>query len=207
MAAENRRREEEERTKRLRERIIQCQNGSTVPPHFKRVLAEGFKSTEPRWDKYLNHCRPRLLARGAVFAFVGTRGAGKTICACTLIQEHHAKGISAEYITAMGFFVRLKSTFSREAAHTEESLLRSLVAPKLLVIDEAQERSDSPWTDRLLNYLVDQRYQNDGDTILIANQTPEEFTASVGPTIADRAREAGGLLVFNWPSLRGKAAG
>jgi DNA replication protein DnaC len=74
--------------------------------------------------------------------------------------------------------------------------------PDLLVIDEFQERGETAFENRMLNHLLDLRYGDLTDTLLIANLEPEELVESVGESITERLREAGGIIECNWPSFR-----
>jgi DNA replication protein DnaC len=102
----------------------------------------------------------------------------------------------------MEFFISIKSSFRRSSETSEDDVLESLASPKLLVIDEVQERSESAWEDRLLTFLVNQRYNAMKDTILIANLTKAEFAQSVGASIVSRLNETGGIIECAWPSFR-----
>ncbi len=53
--------------------------------------------------------------------------------------------------------------------------------------------------------LIDWRYRECLDTILISNQTPAEFAKSMGASIVDRAREHGLVFEFKGKSFRVKS--
>ena len=62
------------------------------------------------------------------------------------------------------------------------------------------------WEDRLLFELLDRRYGDMTDTLLIANSDRQTFLASVGPSLASRIQETGGTVTADWASLRGARA-
>jgi hypothetical protein len=62
------------------------------------------------------------------------------------------------------------------------------------VIDECQERGETDWENRLLTYIVDKRYAQLRDTVLISNQTKDQFCKSMGSSIISRMQETGGSL-------------
>jgi DNA replication protein DnaC len=74
--------------------------------------------------------------------------------------------------------------------------VKALTKPSLLVIDEAAKRGETEWENRLLFEILNKRYGDFKDTILIANQSREEFSKSMGPAIVRRMDEVGGLMVF-----------
>jgi DNA replication protein DnaC len=89
-------------------------------------------------------------------------------------------------------------------AGKEIGLLRDLQSVGLLVIDEIQERAETKYEETALVYLIDQRYANMRPTLLIGNIKHEDFTARIGPSIASRIRETGGVIEFTGPSFRDK---
>jgi hypothetical protein len=54
----------------------------------------------------------------------------------------------------------------------------------------------------LLFTLIDARYNDMKDTVLLDNNEPAQFEATMGPSIISRLNEAGGLIHCNWASFR-----
>ena len=78
---------------------------------------------------------------------------------------------------------------------------------ELLIIDEIHEVSeDSKHKDRILTDLLDTRYAAKRDTILISNQSAEEFARTTNPSILSRLNEHGGIISCDWQSFRDKPA-
>lgn len=111
------------------------------------------------------------------------------------------RGREGRYLTAMDFFVLLKTSYRNEG-QSEEEIIRSLVRPSLLVIDEITVRSDSAWENNMLTHLIGKRYDAEKDTIVIGNLQPDALVASLGPSISSRMEEVGGILNCDWPSYR-----
>lgn len=105
------------------------------------------------------------------------------------------------YTVALGFFLELRSAFG-DRDHTERDVLQSYIDPNLIIIDEVQERGNTPWEDRMLTYLIDQRYAAKRDTVLIGNLTPDALAKSLGESIVSRLQECGEIVVCDWPSFR-----
>ena len=142
------------------------------------------------------------LGSGFTMALLGNRGTGKTQMAVELIEHATSRLLSARFCTAMEFFLKIKGSYRDESMTSEEGVIRKFCAPKLLVIDETQERGETPWEDRLLTYLMNERYNDLKDTLLISNQTKEEFTMSIGSSVSTRLNETGAVIVCNWKSFR-----
>jgi Cdc6-like AAA superfamily ATPase len=142
------------------------------------------------------------LGTGFVYGLIGTRGNGKTQLAVEVMRTATERLMSAYYETAVMIFSRLKATFRPDATETEIKVIEQLRSHKLLVIDEIGKRGESAWENNLLFGLVDKRYNDMTDTILIANLEPAQFTECVGESLSSRMNETGGLIIADWPSRR-----
>ena len=159
----------------------------------------------PREGKEWLATETRLKAKigsGFIIALCGGRGVGKTQLAESLARESASQNRSSRYITAMEFFLEIKASFRPDSTVTEKQVIEEFIRPKLLIIDETQERGETKWEDGLLTHLIDRRYRQERDTLLISNQTKEAFAESIGPSIASRIIETGGIVLCNWPSFR-----
>ena len=172
-------------------------------------VAGGEKPSGSEWLK----TRGKIIGRldtGATVALIGPRGTGKTqLAACAV----HAvcMGVKAgqwigelkiaRYTTAINIFRAVNATFgSRD--DTEASVIHGYTKPRLLVIDECHVRRGTESEGVVLTDLIDQRYGDRTDTILISNQTEPEFIKSIGSSVHDRLIETGGLIVCDWESYR-----
>lgn len=149
-----------------------------------------------------------MAGTGYLMALLGDRGTGKTQIAAATIRSHcdHAAKPSARYVRAMEFFMAVKESY-RQDGPTEAEQIHKFASPALLVVDEAHERGGSEWENRLFTHLIDLRYAEGRDTILISNQKPEAFKVSVGESIYSRLVETGGVIVCEWPSFRTAGGG
>jgi DNA replication protein DnaC len=150
-----------------------------------------------QWGETFREYSAKVGRDGVILALVGERGSGKTQLATEIGRAALNSDLSVFYTTAMGFFLRLQSAMnSREDSVLD--IIQTRQRPRILVIDEMQERGETPWEDRILTHLIDARYGAGKDTILIANQTPKAFAESVGTSIMRRLNETGGIIECNW---------
>lgn len=142
---------------------------------------------------------------------IGNRGTGKTQMAYYLVKDFfrlndiswpYGRTKHAAYGTALNFFMTIKSTYNNSDIN-EQDVLAVLSRIPIMVIDEMQVRGDTEWENSMLTHLIDSRYGKMLGTILISNQSTRAFVESVGPSIADRIRETGGIIAMDWGSLRG----
>lgn len=177
-------------------RIAELQRDWHAPKrHLETVVRQNCEA----WWKTLLNLSTRLNT-GFIFALVGPRGPGKTQMGVELMKIQTSQLRSARYCTALDFFIDLKSCFDTD--RNQRRVLDQYAAPRLLVIDEAQERGETPWEDRMLTYLINRRYNDRKDTLLISNQTAKEFWTAIGPSVASRMSETGSVIECTWPSFR-----
>lgn len=146
----------------------------------------------------------RLLAalgEGFISAALGSRGVGKTQLGVCLVRSSCTLGRPAKYTKAVDIFMALREAYRKDGV-TEAEVVRRYVQPDLLIIDAMEVRGETAFEDRLLDHIIDKRYDDKSDTLLITNQTPEAFKTSAGPSIVSRILETGGLIECKWPSFR-----
>ncbi len=141
------------------------------------------------------------LSTGFLCALVGTRGNGKTQIGVELIKANSQKLHSSRFCNAIEFFMDIKATYKGDTK-SEKDVIKEYMKPQLLVIDEIGQRSDSEWENRLLFYLVNERYEACKDTLFIGNLEPIKLIEALGPSIASRMNETGGVFECKWESFR-----
>lgn len=144
----------------------------------------------------------KRLGTGFLVALIGGRGPGKTQMGVELMKAATEKLKSAYYNTLTGLFLEIKSTFKPDSSTTEEDVVLKLSRYSLLVVDEVGRRSDGDWENRVFFELVDRRYREMKDTLLIANHTKDQFLQTIGESLASRMQETGGIIECSWESYR-----
>jgi hypothetical protein len=147
-----------------------------------------------------------IIEGGGNVIFCGTRGGGKTRMAYELARRavlpRYRSKPQRVFKTARRIFLDIRSTYRRDAQESELEIMDKLATCRLLVIDEMQERAESPFESQALTSIIDDRYRQKLPTILIANLTPDAFSETLGPSICDRCNEDGGIIQFTWESFR-----
>lgn len=141
------------------------------------------------------------LSTGFLSALLGTRGNGKTQIGVELVKENSDKLRTSRFCCATEFFMDIKASYKKDEV-TEKDVIKEYLKPHLLIIDEIGQRSDSEWENRLLFYLVNERYEDMKDTLFIGNLDPSQLVAALGPSIASRMNETGGIINCQWESFR-----
>lgn len=143
-----------------------------------------------------------MAGKGYMAALVGIRGNGKTQLAVELMKHATRNLRSAYFMSAMEFFEHVKATYRKESAQNEFEIIKRFRRPALLVIDEIGKRSESDWENNVLFAILNARYNDLTDTVLIDNRTKQEFISTLGASLASRISETGGIIECDWPSFR-----
>lgn len=142
------------------------------------------------------------LGSGFLIGLIGGRGPGKTQLGVELMRVSTESLHSALYVTATEFLMTVKRAYRDGSSETELDIIKRFRKPSLLVIDETGKRAETDWENRLLFELIDKRYQDMNDTLLISNEAQAQFSEAIGPSLASRMNETGGIIQCNWPSFR-----
>ena len=141
------------------------------------------------------------LGKGCIVAIIGGRGTGKTQMGVEAIRQACKLGRDSFYVKSVDVFISIRACYRSDAA-SEQNLIKIYTRYKLLVIDALEEKSDSEWENRMLSHIIDKRYDDMVDTILISNEQPAAFAKQHGSSISDRIYETGGIIECNWLSFR-----
>ena len=183
---------------------------SSLDPRFWRDIQDwGCKRQEDAYRQATGLCR----GTGAIVALVGKRGAGKTTIAAQMIIDRVKRWAEpphdppSPYRKLSELIARFKSLYADFGSVETDQLLSALKAicsHRFLVIDEIHECDDQKMKTRVLTDLLDRRYARLKDTLIVSNQTPQEFQASTSDSILSRLGEHGAIIPCNWQSWREK---
>ena len=171
------------------------------PPRRNARVDPASLDRSGEWGKLEQHVLTAL-GNGFMFCLLGTRGCGKTQVAVEAMRAVAGKLRTVKFCTVMAFFMDLKAGYGRPDNPSEKQVFEAYRKPSLLVVDEAGQRSESEWENRLLSELFNARYNDCKDTLLISNQKLGEVEASLGPSLISRMQETGGIIECHWQSYR-----
>lgn len=138
---------------------------------------------------------------GSIVVLVGTRGSGKTQIGVELIREalRSKRSPAPRFTHVMDIFLTIRSGYATKADEREN--VQRYIKPSLLVIDECQDRGETEFEDRMLRYIVDQRYNAMVDTVLVSNLKRDAFIDAMGKSVSSRIAECGKFITcekVNW---------
>lgn len=210
-AALPRRTDEEIAAWTWREDILPRLRAAGLEARYWRDIQIWTKSAQA---KVFARLRALCCGNGAIVALTGPRGTGKTTLAAQMIVER-AKDETLPpwdrqppYRKLVDLIARYKPLYADFGGINTDSLMTSrdhfCSSPALVVIDEIHECDDQKLKSRVLTDLLDRRYSAKRDTVLISNQTPEDFQASTSDSILSRLSEHGCIIPCEWASWRVK---
>lgn len=176
------------------------------------AAGERFGAPRRHWERVPNKNGPwgqklaileGMLGTGMIAGIHGGRGPGKTQLGVECMKWCYAHRKLAAFTSATEVFSRLKASYRPDSTKSELEVISDYRKPFLLVIDEIGKRGQTDWEDSLLFLLLNKRYEDMTDTILICNLNKEQFTESIGSSVVSRIIECGGLIECTWPSFRG----
>lgn len=145
--------------------------------------------------------------KGSLFAIVGNRGTGKTQIGSSLIGYVTINlNMSAMYKKAFDIFLRIRESMNAPG-DSEIKAVNEFINKFFLVIDSFEVRSETPFENRILDHIIDRRYDLVKPTLIISNDTLDNFVKIIGPSVVDRIRETGGIIEMSWQSYRIKKDG
>lgn len=160
-------------------------------------------STDQEWNSMYDSTK-KMIENGSIISIIGPRGSGKTqLGACLIGHTCLNLGRSAIYEKAFGFFLRIREA-QKTNGDSERAAVSDFVKPYLFVIDAYEVRGETPFEDRVLNHVIDKRYDNGFSTVIISNHTQSDFVSCVGPSIVDRIRETGAICELKLKSFRSR---
>ncbi len=147
------------------------------------------------------------LAAGESLVLHGPTGVGKTHAAVAVMLEIMGRYYkTGRFQTVLDIVRNIRRTWDRDCNVTEDEVIRSLVDPVLLIIDDVGIQYGTENEKLLLFDVINRRYNNLNPMLLTSNLDIDELKAFLGDRTLDRLSEGrGGCLAINGISRRRSA--
>jgi len=204
---EERKRAEDEQLKL--DRINNRLKGAGIPPRFLNKRFNDYIVTTDKQAKVKSHCERYAdrfdiaLKNGVCLAMIGNSGSGKNHLAMSIANEVVRKKYTAHYVDAYMMLSDVKHA-QQSSDERETQAIKNLSLPDLLIIDEVGDQVGSDADKRLLNKIINNRYNDNKPIIILSNLNGNELKQFLGTRITTRFSEnSGKILLFDWPNYRG----
>lgn len=208
--------EAEDHSHAWRTYILERLAENRVPDRYRYELTEW--QCAPQETTY-RHADKLMSGKGAIVALVGERGTGKTTIAAQMIiarawadwEAIIRDRVSGAYWTWTPYrkladlisrYKPLYADYGTRSAEELESGRAAYCRAPFAVIDELHDCEDIKLRDRLLTDILDRRYSAMRDTLLISNQSVQQFKDTTNDSILSRISEHGSIIPCAWGSWR-----
>lgn len=181
-----------------------CWKGCGIPLKHQTRAESNQVNTRGPWGQALHKLIAKLAEpEGSVIVLIGPPGTGKTQMAIEAMRQAIwlMPKPSARYCEAIDIFMKFRSAFAQRGSD-ERSVLESFTRPKLLIVDDIHRRNNTTYEDTMIEVLINKRYGAMRSTLLISNETQEQFQASYAGPIISRIKESGGIIQCDWNDFR-----
>lgn len=185
---------------------------AAIPERFRNRTLESYAPTVDGQRRAVAFAQDYACNFGAAIEtgrsaiFCGKPGTGKTHLAVGIGLEVMRSGRLVLFTTAQRAFRRMKDAWRKDSDESEGDVIRLLVQPDLLILDEIGVQFGTKFEENALFDILNERYEKRRPSLLLSNLTAPEVRAFLGERVYDRIKEDGGVIVpFDWSSFRGAA--
>lgn len=202
-------REEEERESTERHKAWQKRLGdSGIPDRFHSRTLESYQTHQEGQRRAIAFANEYVATfdqkKGCSAILNGLPGTGKTHIAVGIGLELMKQNKLVLFMTVQRMVRRVKDSWRNESDESESEVIRLLVEPDLLILDEVGVQFGTEYERNLMFDVLNERYEKRKSCILLSNLTVSEVKNFLGERVFDRLREDGGKCVpFDWESYRG----
>jgi len=178
-----------------------------VPPRFmdssinnySDLKTPGQKTAKRRirqWCKDMAH----HIGRGSNIVMRGKFGTGKTHLAVGMIREVVSNRGTALYIKETDLVAMMQGTYGGNG--TRKQVVDDMLAPDILVIDEAGRKRDTEDAKMVIADIIDARYLEKKSICIVTNSDRAAFITAIGSHAMDRIMEDCLQIGFDFASWR-----
>jgi DNA replication protein DnaC len=202
-----------EREERLRkDRLKMFDEDSLMNPKLKSATFENYEPTNDELKKAKEIARRFAQnfnkEKAASVLFIGTYGTGKSHLSVAITKELMTKDHSCLFISTPKLLTKLRSTYNKESAFSEEQVISQLSNVDCLVLDDIgaeqtkvnKDGNDQTWATSKLFEVIDSRIGK--HTVFTSNFQPHELQQRLGGRNYSRMMEDVFIVPMNGKDYR-----
>lgn len=180
-------------------RVVVCQcQVDEVKKKTQQLLLEQSGVPIPHREKSFNTFRQTELNEKALFqslnfsigeasykflVLYGSTGNGKTHLAYSAMREFTERGLLAKFVTFQELIGQAKAAFRDSGG---QQVIDSYKTAEVLVLDDVGAEPPTPWTESVLEEIVNYRYGHELVTLLTTNEDPNDLPEPVISRLRDK---------------------
>jgi len=180
---------EDERERR--ERLLRYSRlGALQRFSFETLLRQGRSSQREAQERYAQavEVAERFAERPEGWLVItGVSGCGKTHLAAAIANRSIERGCPALVLSVADLLDHLRASYDQQAELSYERLLDQLRAAPLVVLDDLDSYSETPWAREKFFQLVSHRFHAALPTVFTCERPPAEIDPRLGSRLGDPA--------------------
>jgi DNA replication protein DnaC len=121
------------------------------------------------------------------FVLTGVPGSGKTHVAAAIANRAIERGTPALFLTVADLLDQLRASYADDAEVPYERLLEQIRTAPLVILDDLDAYSDTPWAREKFYQVVSHRFHAALPTVFTCDRAPEEIDDRLGARLTDPA--------------------
>lgn len=136
-------------------------------------------------EKALHMARKFAQSPKGWLVFLGTNGCGKTHLAAAIANYRQQKNEPVYFIIVPDFLDNIRSAFASDGKSTHDKLFEEARRAPLLIMDDFDQQSATPWTREKLYQIINYRYNGRLPTVITTCLSLDEIEIRISSRMMD----------------------
>lgn len=174
-----------------------------IPPEHSGVTWDALTPRDDAEREAVTQCKAIACGWANSLVLVGKTGVGKSWWMAALANDCIQSGISVLIVKESDVMSRLRDSFSSRGEN-ETDIINELSRPRVLALEDVGVTERQDYKRAFMQSLIDRRHGDGKRTVLVSNNTPEQFRSYLGDPVISRLQQRGKILVLTGTDRRRK---